>query len=87
VKSKNRGGSGSSSAARIVLWPGVVAERCATWPSAVARGDQVHPVELVAQVAPGVPGGVLDDPDQQQRQPAELDVAADPVLAVVEDGA
>jgi len=48
------------------------------------QGDQVHPVELVADVAPGVAGGVLDDPDQQQREPAQLGVGADPVLAVVE---
>jgi hypothetical protein len=30
VKSKNRGGSGSSRAARMAFCPGVVAERCAT---------------------------------------------------------
>jgi hypothetical protein len=48
------------------------------------QGDQVHPVELVAQVAPGVAGGVLGDPDEQQRKPAQLDVATDPVFAVVE---
>src|SRR5680860_1447637 len=48
------------------------------------QGDQVHPVELVGDVAAGVAGGVLDGPDQQQREPAQLDVAADAVLAVVE---
>jgi len=32
----------------------------------------VHPVELVAQVAPGVAGGVLGDPDQLvPRAPAQ----------------
>jgi hypothetical protein len=46
------------------------------------QGDQVHSVEFVAGVAPGVVGGVLDDRDEQQRQPAQLDVAADAVLAV-----
>jgi hypothetical protein len=39
----------------------------------------------VAGVAPVVADGVLHDPEEQQREPAELDVAADPVLAVVED--
>src|SRR5665811_2593221 len=51
------------------------------------QGDQVHPVEFVADVAPGLIGGVLDHPKQQQGQPAQLDVRADPVLAVVEDRA
>jgi hypothetical protein len=37
VKSKNRAGSGSSRAVRIVFCPGVVAERWATRPSVVAR--------------------------------------------------
>jgi len=48
------------------------------------QGDQVHAVQLVAGVAPGVAGGVLHHPDQQQDQPAQLDVGADAVLAVVE---
>ena len=65
----------------MVLWAGVVAGRGG------GQGDQVHPVELVAGVAPGVAGGVLDDPDQQQREPAELDVSTDPVFAVMNDGA
>jgi len=41
----------------------------------------------VADVAPGVAGVVLDHPDQQQGEPAQLDVRADPVFAVVEDRA
>jgi hypothetical protein len=45
----------------------------------------VHPVEFVAQVAPGVAGGVLGDADEQQGEPAQLDVGADAVLAVVVD--
>ncbi len=48
------------------------------------HGDEVHAVQLVTDVAPGVAGAVLDDADDQQREPAELDVASDPVLAVVE---
>ena len=50
------------------------------------EGHQVHPVEFAPQVAPGVTGGGLGDPDEQQRQPAQLDVGADAVLAVVVDG-
>ena len=49
------------------------------------EGDQVHPVELVGDVAPGVAGGVLGDPDEQQREPAQLDVGTDAVLALMED--
>ncbi len=37
VKSKNLGGSGRLRGVRMVFCPGVVAERCATWPSLVAR--------------------------------------------------
>ncbi len=39
-----------------------------------AEGALVQALELAAQVAPGVAGQVLGDPDQQQRQPAQLDV-------------
>src|SRR6266566_1690283 len=46
--------------------------------------DEVHTVEFVADVAPGVVGGVLDHPEQQQREPAQLDVGADAVFPVVE---
>lgn len=48
------------------------------------ESDQVHAVELLANVAPGVAGVVLGDPDQQQAEPAQLDVGAEPVLPVVE---
>jgi len=44
----------------------------------------VHPIELVTDIAPGVAGTVLDDADEQQPEPAELDVGTDPVLAVME---
>ena len=43
-------------------------------------GEQVHPVEFAAGVAPGVAGGVLDHPQEQQREPAQLDVGGDAVL-------
>ena len=48
------------------------------------QGDEVHPLEYVANVAPGVVGGVLYDADQEQGEPAQLDVGADAVFAVVE---
>jgi len=48
---------------------------------------EVHALELVAEVAPGVAGLVLGDPDQQQREPAEDHVRADPVFFAVADGA
>jgi hypothetical protein len=51
------------------------------------EGDQVHPVEFVADVAPAVVCGVLDNPHEQQCEPAQLDVCPDPVFAVVEDRA
>ena len=47
--------------------------------------DEVHTVKLVADVAPGVGGLGLGDA-QQQRQPAQLDVGLDAVLAAVIDG-
>jgi hypothetical protein len=56
-------------------------ERRALGDRAVAdgEGDQVQPVELLAQAAPGMAGAVLDDPDEQQGQPAQLNVGADAV--------
>jgi hypothetical protein len=51
------------------------------------QGDQVHAVEFVAQVAPGVAGAGFGDPDEQQCQPTQLDVGADAVFAVVVDRA
>jgi len=62
VKSKIRGGSPSSRAARMVLLSG--GGRGALGDLAVGggQGDQVHPVEFVADVAPGVAGGVLGEP-------------------------
>jgi hypothetical protein len=50
----------------------------------MARVNQVQAVEFVADVAPGIVGGVLDDADEQQRQPAQLHMRADAVLAVAE---
>jgi hypothetical protein len=49
------------------------------------QGDQVHAVEFVTQVAPGVAGAGFGDPDEKQCQPTQLDVGADAVLAVMVD--
>jgi hypothetical protein len=38
------------------------------------QGDQVHAVQFVAQVAPGVTGAGFGDPDKKQCQPTQLDV-------------
>src|SRR3954465_673402 len=43
------------------------------------EGDEVQPVELVVQGAPGLSGAGLGHADEQQGQPAELDVGADAV--------
>src|SRR4051812_21830774 len=51
------------------------------------EGAQVHAVELVAQVAPGVAGGGLGEADEQQGQPAQQHVGADAPFEVVVDGA
>src|SRR5690606_30044857 len=51
------------------------------------EGHEVHALELVAHAPPALAGGVLDDADEEQREPAELYMRADAVLAVVEDGA
>jgi hypothetical protein len=51
------------------------------------QGEQGHAVQFVAQGAPGIGGGVLGDSDERQRQPAQLHVAADAVLAAVMDWA
>ena len=48
---------------------------------------EVDALQLVAEVAPGLVGLVLGDPDQQQRQPAEEHVRADLFFFAVVDGA
>ena len=49
------------------------------------EGAEVQALEFVAEVAPGVAGVGLGDPDQQQREPAEQHVRADPVFFAVVD--
>ena len=51
------------------------------------EGAEVHLVEVVVQVRPGVAGGVLGDADEQQGEPAQHDVGADAVFKAVVDGA
>ena len=69
---------GSASARAVGLLPGGVGDVTV----GSGKGDLVQAVEFVAGVAPGVGGGVLHDLDEQQRQPAALDVGADAPLAV-----
>jgi hypothetical protein len=68
----------------MVCWPGVVAERWATWPALVASSPRCirsSSRRVLRQVSPV---GVLDHSQEQQREPAQLDMGADAVLAVVE---
>src|SRR3990170_878458 len=51
------------------------------------EGAEVEALEFVAEVAPGLVGGVLGDPDEQEGEPAEEDVGADPLFLAVVDGA
>ena len=71
----------------MVFWALVVLGALCDVAVGGGEGDQVHAVEFVAQGAPGVAGGGFGDAHQQQRQPAQLDVGADAVLAVVVDRA
>src|SRR5579875_188007 len=56
-------------------------------PGAAAEATEVHLVQFPAEAMPGLASAVLDDPDQEQAQPAEQDVGPDALLAAVEDGA
>jgi hypothetical protein len=47
----------------------------------------VESLELVAEVAPDVSGGVLGDPNEQQREPPEKDMRSDPLVFAVVNGA
>src|SRR5712672_3388886 len=50
------------------------------------EGAHVQAVQVAADVVPGVAGGGLDDPDEQQRQPAQDDVGADAFFEPVAGG-
>src|SRR4051794_4665703 len=83
VKSKNRGGSSRSSAVQMAWCSARVAERCATVPEPVARLTRCSRSGSWRSRS-GLAGAGLGDPDEQQGQPAQLNVGADAVLAVVE---
>ena len=68
----------------MVLCPVVSVERCATWPWSVARVTRCRRSSSWRVLRQVSPTAVLDDADEQQRQPAQLHVGADAVLAVVE---
>ena len=51
------------------------------------EGTEVEPLELVAEVAPGVSRGVLGDPNKQQREPPEEDMRSDPLVFADVNGA
>jgi hypothetical protein len=51
------------------------------------EGADVQFLQVLADPVPGVAGGGLDDPDQEQREPAEDDVGADAVFEPVVDRA
>src|SRR6266536_1023031 len=50
------------------------------------ESSEVEALELVAEVAPGLAGGALGDADEQQGEPAEQHVGADPLFLAVVDG-
>ena len=77
------GGESTSRARRIRSWADGRLAGLVDEPGAAAEGALVQALELAADVAPGVCGLVLGDPDQQQRQPAQLDVGADAVFLAV----
>jgi len=52
-----------------------------------AQHDEVEPFEFVAQVAPGVVAAEFGHAQQEQGQPAQLDVGLDALVFVVVDGA
>ena len=47
------------------------------------EAPQAQLVELPGEAAPGLAGGGLGDPDQEQGQPAEQDVGPDAILSAV----
>ena len=68
----------------MAAWVGVVAVRRSMVPAGAGEGAEVHLVECVSQVPPGVVGAGLGDADQQEGEPAQHDVGADAVLEAVE---
>src|SRR4029450_1032242 len=56
-------------------------------PGGACEGADLDPVQFAAQGGPGGGAGSLDDPGEQQRQPAQGDVGADALLQPVGDRA
>ena len=52
-------------------------------PGGPGEGAQVDPAEFAAHLRPGRAGGVLGDADEQQREPAQQHVGADPLFEPV----
>ena len=71
----------------MVFWSPVRAERWATRPSAVARVTRCMRSSSWRRLRQVSPVRGFGDADEQQCQPAQLDVGADAVLAVVVDRA
>ena len=78
-------GGSMPSLARMSRWEVVSSMRCRNVPAGAFERADVQFLQVLAQQAPGAAGGGLDDPDQQQREPAEDDVGADAVLEPVID--
>src|SRR5207244_403667 len=55
-------------------------------PGGTGEGAGLDPVELAAQFGPGAVGGVLGDAGEEQGEPAQDDVGADPFFLAVIDG-
>ena len=84
VKSKNRGGSGRSRARGWSAGRGWWRSVGRRWPSVVARVTRCIRSSSWRRLRQVSPVAFSIDADEQQRQPAQLDVGADAVLAVVE---
>jgi hypothetical protein len=70
----------------VALWLGQLGA-LAEGPVGAGEGDHVQAVQLGRERLPGGAGGVLDDPDQQQGEPAQHDVGADALFQPVVDRA
>lgn len=64
-------GAGMSRRASRSCWGLDSSVRWRNVPGGSGEGTGVEPVEVMADVVPGLAGRGLDDPDQEQREPAE----------------
>src|SRR6266404_8112152 len=65
---------------RMSCWAPVISVRWRKVPAGPAKVPDGDAAELAAQFRPGTPGGVLCDAGQQEGEPAQVDVSADPLL-------